>query len=150
MAAQERMTERDPELFNVPGLTSWRLFFGLYAVGYFLYLGLHMYWGARDGVEPYLGFLAWHAIEPALIVIAPVVIKTLECFGIALGLPAHGSTTMTATVVENSDLTIVTARDQEGSAADFARYELAMPRQLAFVASVKPSASEKAALLFRE
>lgn len=58
----EHMTDRAPDLFNVPGLTGWRLFFGLYLVGYFVYLLLHMYWGWRDGVEPYLGFLAWHAL----------------------------------------------------------------------------------------
>lgn len=61
MAPQQRMSTREPEPFNVPGLTGWRLLIGLYVVGYFVYLGLHMYWGVRDGIEPYWGFLAWHA-----------------------------------------------------------------------------------------
>ena len=62
MTTQQRMSTREPDVFNVPGVTGWRLLIGLYVVGYFVYLGLHMYWGMRDGIEPYLGFVAWHAL----------------------------------------------------------------------------------------
>ena len=47
-----------------------------------------------------IGIAQGHALEPASVVVAPVVIEADEARGVAFGVAAHGCAAMSATVVE--------------------------------------------------
>src|SRR5262245_56362966 len=91
--------------------------------------------------------LAGNAVQPALVVVAPIVVEANECLGVAFGMAAYHGAAVPAAVVKQTNSSVAAAHDDERPSADTAREEVARLRHFALVARIEPGAIENAALL---
>src|SRR5579871_1105536 len=94
-----------------------------------------------------VGILEGNAVQPALVVVGPVVVETQEIPGVAAGVAAHGGAAVAAGVVKDADLAVIATHDDERPSADAAGQEISSLWHLALVSRVEPRPVEDPPLL---